>query len=269
MAVAKYHTEEITMFKIFKKLFKKPKKEKLEIAKDLVLREFLEREISLTEEKWSERFRNYVKEKYQERLAKVPERSQMEQRRRSFLRYLKGLDLSVEDIKGKRILDLGCGEGEFVKECFDKGISDQVYGLDIELDLKEMEYRYRAHFIDGDFEQKFPMASLDLVVSVGAVEAPSEGKITRNPLKTLKLALDALKPSGEIRIYPMRKAPPGSELPGIEQSQKEWSDILENLSLQQIIDYELRPIDIVVAGKKPDVWLEQVLIIKKKTNRIK
>ena len=42
-------------------------------------------------------------------------------------------------------------------------------------------------------------------------------------------------------------------------------EILKELSVKEKVEWELNPIDIKVAGKNKDVWLEEVLIIKKKT----
>lgn len=246
----------------FGKKLEKPKQEK----QSEKFREFLAEQISLPEREWSEEFKNYVKKKYKEQTAEYPERSSEEERRLIFERYLKGLGLNPEDLKGKRILDLGCGEeGEFVKDCLDRELAE-VYGLDLNIKPETIEEKYRNHFFEGSFEEEFPLKNLDLVVSVGAVEAPSnEDELDKiDPRKTLNSALKSIKENGEIRIYAIRKAPPESELKGVEFSRKKWLEILDDLSSQGLVGYELRPIDIKAGGKKPDVWLEEVLILKKK-----
>jgi SAM-dependent methyltransferase len=250
------------MFKM-SNIFRKKKKEHRFVKKTPAFRKFLVRQISFSQKQWDADFKEYVKEKYRERETDISENSPKEQRKMTFLRYLKGLDLSTEELKEKKILDLGCGEGEFVKECLDRGISKQVYGLDIELNPDMIGSRYMSYFISGDFEKKLPLKELDLVISMAGVEASSDDTMQRNLVKTLRWMLEAIKLKGEIRIFPIRKAPPGSELLGIEYSRKEWLKSLEEFSLSGLIDFKLRPIDIVAAGKKPDVWLEEVLIIRK------
>jgi len=221
-------------------------------------REFLAEQISLPEKSWSQEFKDYVGKKYQEGKEPIPERSPEKEQHLTFERYLKGLDLKEEDLKNKRILDLGCGEkGEFVRECLKRRLTAEAFGLDLKVRPKE-------RFIQGDFEKKIPLGNLDYIISFGGIEAPASVEDVCDPKKTLENALNSLKQDGEIRIYPLRKAPPESELKGIEFSRKKWQEILEGLSLKGKIEYELRPIDIRVSGKKPDVWLEEILIIKKK-----
>lgn len=229
-------------------------------------REFLTEQIALPEREWSEEFKNYTKEKYKEQVAECPERSSEEEKRLIFQRYLKGLDLNLEDLKGKRILDLGCGEeGEFVEYCLDRDLAE-VYGLDLSIKPETIEKKYRNYLFKGSFEEELPVKNLDLAISFGAIEAPSnKDELDKmDPRKTLNSVLKSIKENGEIRIYPIRKAPPESKLKGVEFSRKKWLEILDDLSSQGLIRYELKPIDIRVGGKKPDVWLEEALILKKK-----
>jgi SAM-dependent methyltransferase len=180
----------------------------------------------------------------------------------NFERYLKSLDISKEGLKDKRILDLGCGDGEFVKECLDENISKEIYGLDLQINPEKLEERHKKHFLKGDFQKELPIKDLDLIISLGAVKAPFHELDMNNPKTTIDSALKALKENGEIRIFPLRKTHPNNDLKGVEFSEKKWKEILEKIVAENI-EYKICPIDIKVAGKNKDVWLEQVLIIKK------
>lgn len=183
----------------------------------------------------------------------------------TFQRYLTGLDLSVEQLKDKKILDLGCGEeGEFVKKCIDDKITREIYGLDSTLNLGNIEEKYKENFLKGNFEGEFPIKDFDYIISMGAIEPALEETEKQDPQKTILSAIEALKDNGEIRIFPIRNASPDSGLKGIEESRKKWMEILENLSSQELIDYELKPMRTRISGNKPDTWTEEALIIKKK-----
>lgn len=238
-------------------------KSKLEYQK------FLGDQISLPEEEWSDEFKERIKERSMEIKEKesLGELSPEEERKATFERYLKGIDLDIEDIKDKKILDLGCGEeAEFIKECLEGGITDEVYGLDANIEEDEIEEDLKEHILKGDFEQELPKKDLDLVISIGALRTPDNESDPVNLKATLENSLRSLKEDGEIRIWPIFKSAPGSDLAGIELSAKKWREILKDLSGENNITYEFRPIDIDVAGTKPDVWVDEALIIKKEKN---
>jgi len=227
-------------------------------------RQFLAEQILLPEEKWDEKFKQYIEQKQKILLEEIPKRDPEEEQEWNFKRYIKSLDLKKEDLVNRKILDLGCGEGEFVKFCLGQGISTEVYGLDIGLEPEEINLGFRKYFLKGNFEEKLPINQLDYIISVAAIDVPCSQDIEKDLRKILILALMAIKQNGEIRIFPIRKTGIKSKLRAIEFSYKKWMEILEQLSVKKLIDYEFKPIDIKVAGSKPDVWLEQVLIIKRK-----
>jgi len=231
-------------------------------------RAFLVEQINLPKDKRSERFNELVERIHREKKAieMETETTPEESRRRTFQRYLKGLDLTEEMLRGKRILDLGCGdEGEFIQECLNKNLTEEIYGLDVEIDPEEDEEGLGQHLIRGDFEQELPIGENDLIISVGAVEAPwSEDSTQTNPEKTIREALKAIKDDGEIRIWSVRKMPEELSDSALAYGEKRWCEILKKLSEEGLIDYELRPVDISVAGRDKDVWLDRVLIIRKR-----
>lgn len=222
---------------------------------------FLAEQISLPREAWSDEFKGYIAQKIQqnrEHAETVPAGSREQEMKATFDRYTKGLDLSTHDLKGKVIFDLGSGDGEFVEKCIDDGVSDSVYGIDAR--EQHAADKYTDHFFKGSFEDPFPVKNLDYAISVGAISV-FEGVIDRK--KVFKNALFALKDGGEIRIYPIQKPPVDSDLQGLKDSYKRWSELMPEIVNEEGIQWELRPIDIRVAGTNNDVWLEEVLIIRK------
>lgn len=230
----------------------------------LEFRQFLVEQIVLPEENWDKKFRQYIEQKQKDLLQEIPNPDGEEEQKRNFERYLKSLDLKKQDLVNRKILDLGCGEGEFVKFCLGQGISTEVYGLDIELETEEINPGFRKYFLKGNFEEELPINELDYIISVAAIDVPCSEDVQKDIRKILILALMAIQHNGEIRIFPIRKPGIESKLKAIEFTYKKWMEILEQLFVEKLINYELKPIDIKVAGNKPDVWLEQVLIIKKR-----
>ena len=197
-----------------------------------------------------------------------PPLSLEEERKYDFEKYLKGLNLNLEDLRGKRILDLGCGPGGFVKECTDRGLAE-VYGLDLNIDPEKLEEKYKNHFLKGDFKEELPLKDLDLIVSHGAV-GPGRDR-EQDLIKIITRALESIKEDGEIRISPIHKVlyrAPGTDChKSAEFERKKWQEALDHLSSKGLINYELRPIRIGNVfneiGDEPDIWLTEVLVLKK------
>jgi SAM-dependent methyltransferase len=245
--------------------FELPSESKIwENKKSQEFRDWIKEQALLPAEKWNEDFRNYVELKYEESLEKEEDESREEIMQKTWERYLNGLDFSEKDLKDKRIIDLGCGEGEFVRECLSRGISQEVYGLDLKTEEEVKDLEEQGHFFTGDFEKELPLKNLDYILSVGAVSLGIDKETAKGKEQTLRHALDAINKDGQIRIFPINKVGEHSQLEGIKDSEKVLKDILEKIKKDYDIEYELRPIDIRVSGIDKDVWLEQVLIIKYK-----
>jgi len=246
----------------------KEQKEDLFSKKTSEFKEFLSDQISLPSEKWDKKFIDYIEEKRQiEEITEKEDYEDLPSGEKTYKRYLKMLDLNEADLKNKRILDLGCGEeGEFVKECINKDITKDIYGLDFEIKPDIFDENLKNNFFQGVFEEGPPVKDLDYVLSVGAVQAPTEELDPTDLVKILSYNIDAISDSGEIRITPIRKAPVQNELPGIEDSREKWAEALNRMADDKNIEYEFKPIDIVASNHNKDVWLDEVLIIKKKKN---
>lgn len=166
-------------------------------------------------------------------------------------------------MRGKKILDVGCHEGEFVISCMEKGITQEAYGVDIKLEGEAINDQYHNNFFSKDFTDEFPVKNLDYIVSVGAVSLYLDKEHKIDVEEAIAKAVDAINEKGEIRIWPVKKALRG-EMDGVKEEEQVISEIMVKLEKQLSIEWELKPTDIRVSGIYKDVWVEQVLIIKHK-----
>ena len=75
--------------------------------------DFLQEQIRLPRNQWSEKFRQLFEEKIAEnQREKVdePEESPESAQERTFRRYIEGLGLDESKLRNKKVLDLGCGD---------------------------------------------------------------------------------------------------------------------------------------------------------------
>jgi cyclopropane fatty-acyl-phospholipid synthase-like methyltransferase len=234
----------------------------------IITPEIMAEQIALPQEEWSDEFRQYIAEETQKELQRrneeTPEKTIEEERRATFERYLHGLALSPDELKDKVIMDIGSGDGEFVEELTDRGITQEAYGIDVK-DPYEAE-KYSKHFFKDTFEKPLPVKDADYALSVGAISNFAGYAETEDALKeVLKNALAAIKENGEVRIYPIQHASPGSKLEGIDDSYKRWQELMTKLAAEDNLDWELQPIGIHIAGNNLDnIWLEEMLKFKKR-----
>ncbi len=227
-------------------------------------RDWLESQAMSLPEKWDAGFRNYIDKKYTESQEQEGEKGNPERTRQdTWERYLDGLDLKEEDLKDRRVLDLGCEAGDFVISCLDKDLTEDAYGLDMELKGEALEEKYKKHFFQGNFKDELPVKNLDYIFSIGAVSLFINKETVKPIGETIRNSIAVLNKGGEIRAYPMPRAPEHSDLRGAKESRKAILEILEKLKKELPIEYDFTPIDIKVSGKNKDMWLEDVLTIKK------
>ena len=238
-------------------------------------RKFLLKQIVGPKDKWSDEFQEYVEKKKKEarglELDDSPELSLKESQIKTYNEYLR--NLSIEDaeeyFKDKDVIDLGCGEGEFVLECIERGGVESIYGLDLEIKKELSSGSFKDYFVEGDFTKPFPFAKADCVISNGGVSTLTlEEKGGEKFEELLRNSLEILTKKGEMRIAPMHKYYHSNmELVGIDTSMEGFSEALDKLEKEGLIDYEFMPIDIQVSGKDyGDVWLWETLIIRPKKN---
>jgi len=237
-----------------------------ENKRSAVFKKWLKEQICRDPKDWDQDFKTYIAQKEEDSQRKdiyvkpTPE----ERAEKTFNRYLDGLDLKPEDLQGKSILDVGCENGDFVISCLEKGITQQGYGTDQELAGAARNLRYRNNFFHRDFTDSLPVNKLDYVVSVGAISSYLDEENEINAEEAIKGALRAIKKTGEVRIWPIKKFLRGSDMDGIKEQELVLARIMENLEKRMEIEWELKPTDIQVSGHDFDLWAVQVLIIKRK-----
>lgn len=242
---------------------------------------FLEEQINLPPEKWDQKFKKLIDElikENQERLKRegkiargepVEEKPPMSLEESSKV-YLSYLDLNEEQLKGKRILDLGCGsDGHFIRYLLQNGITSKAYGLDLEIDENLIEPEYRTHFYQGDYREEFPVKDLDYIISRAAISTEFLGsKFMEEKFNIVKdiisNCLAALKEDGEIRFSPILKASVATP-DGLGKGHKEnWDKCLKEIAEELKIEYEFQPVSVGVATRYNDIFLRYVLIIRKR-----
>lgn len=236
-----------------------------ENKKSIIFSKWLAEQANLAPENWSADFNAYV-EKINDENNKEwddQEHSVEQEKERTFKRYLSGLKLTEQDLIGKSILDVGCHDGAFLVSCLEKNLAQKAYGTDCELEGEASQDKYHGNFFVRDFADDLPVAELDYVVSVGALSLFLDEEHKDHVEKSIAKCINAICKNGEVRIWPIKKALRGKEMAGIIEGEKVILEIMAELEEQAEIQWELNPSDIRVDGKEKDVWLEQVLIIKK------
>lgn len=227
----------------------------------------LQEQIRLPKDKWSEQFKQLIAQKIEENQRgqdEDVEKSPTVLREETFRRYMDGLGLSEEMVRSKTILDLGSGDGEFVQELIEKGITPAAYGIDAHIDTNSFPDELRGHFFQGNFEEDLPIQNADYVVSVGAISnAIWGGKEVMNVRRIIENALAALRDGGEIRIYPIQEAALANPLEGLRASKEKWQELIADISTTHGVECTVAPRGIKVTGNNNDVILESVLIIRK------
>lgn len=113
--------------------------------------------------------------------------------------HLSFLERFYPNFKGKKILDLGCGRGDFLLECSKRGLD--VIGLDVNpkyikiCEEKLKENNFKVNIVDGRGEKiPFPDETFDFINCSEVLEH------TDSPLKVLEECYRVLKKDGCIFI---------------------------------------------------------------------
>jgi len=237
---------------------------------------FLQEQVRLPESEWDQKFRDLVEEKSkqnQEEIRKTEEELAREtqqvapiqtedpevMRERQFADYIQKLELSEGTLRGKKVLDLGCGDGKFVEYLLEKGITDKAYGVDMQLDETSVDDKFKPHFIRGNFEEDLPLENADYMVSLGAVSAIGSAK---NKEAVLEKWLENLQEGGEIRIYPITEPAKDNPYESLQDNWAAWNEVLKKLEAKGA-EYHLEPKSIRVMGKDNEVVLDYLLTFKK------
>lgn len=124
---------------------------------------------------------------------------------RNFPKYLEYLNLRIEDLRDKKILDVGAGAGRFAAEAKEFGVEDVV---SLDPGLKSERTREKAKKIGAGAvlagradTLPFQDESFDLILNNFSVPMWSESPEEME--KTFREEVRALRPGGEIRIAPV------------------------------------------------------------------
>ncbi len=105
---------------------------------------------------------------------------------------------SNRDLKGKLVLDVGCGMGRFMEIAADNGAA--VIGIDLSLAVEaareNLTHRKNCHFIQADiFHLPFKSKTFDTIFSIGVLHHTPDTK------KAFLMLPPLLKKSGKIAIW--------------------------------------------------------------------
>jgi SAM-dependent methyltransferase len=105
---------------------------------------------------------------------------------------------SLNDLRGKRVLDAGCGMGRFTEVCADAGA--EVHAVDlsraVEAASRNLEHRPNVHIYQADImDLPFPNESFDFIYSIGVLHHTPNTKAAFLQLPPL------LKAGGAIAIW--------------------------------------------------------------------
>lgn len=156
--------------------------------------------------------------------------------------YLNSIGLKIDDIKNKRIIDIGAGERKFAASCLKNGINIDVYSVDpnlskepfdhlfLEKNFPNLEKDARAKTVMGKRESlPFKNESFDLAINLFAL--PGKKFLKEGNWEEMKRVIDVtfdeiirvLKHGGEVRIYPLEFYPDDQE-----EKYKPWKEAIEN-----------------------------------------
>ncbi|PIR46718.1 MAG: hypothetical protein COV07_02530 [Candidatus Vogelbacteria bacterium CG10_big_fil_rev_8_21_14_0_10_45_14] len=227
--------------------------------------DFLREQIRLPRVRWSKEFADFIGEKITQNEREIRNggiESSESASESTFNRYMKGLGLGEEVLHGKKVLDLGAGEGEFVKELIKRGITEEAYGMDIQIDDALFETEVGTNFFRGDYRDSLPISDADYIISFGSVSTEIWG--TEDIPSMVANWLGSLKIDGEIRICPIMEAATATPQSGLQESLQKWNEVIAEISDTLEVDCKIEPREVRVTGNNNDIILWSVLIIKKR-----
>lgn len=112
--------------------------------------------------------------------------------------FKKKTGFNVDDLKGKRVLDVGCGTGRFMEVVENYGSC--IVGIDlsfsVEAAFKNLGFKENVHIIQADiFDLPFKEKAFDYIFSIGVLHH------TPNTKEAFKCLPKFLKGGGEIAIW--------------------------------------------------------------------
>lgn len=132
--------------------------------------------------------------------------------------YVEDLDITIEKMKGKSVLEVACGtDALFLKYCLRHDLN--VFGMDFRSADRENKALLHARYLQGDiYRPPFLPESFDLIIM--------RAVLFQNWIKAFMATLALLKRGGELRACPFWLDDPQSPSYGIRS-------VLDDLDLSQ------------------------------------
>jgi len=135
---------------------------------------------------------------------------------------LKNIGLSVDDLKGKKILDIGAGERFIAGYCAKEGVNNEIYSVEPNIDNAE----FVKNFIGKNWpeikteidkktvknrQEELPYKDESFDLAINSFALPGKRFFKEGKIDDMKNSIDSalqeitrvLKPGGEARIYPL------------------------------------------------------------------
>lgn len=133
-----------------------------------------------------------------------------------FNQYINEFNLNVEELKGKKVLDIGSGNNPvFVSQCLERGITQDIYGIDLDVFFSDFEYyseegrrmypkkevlasEAKKHYLQAKAESlPFKLNSFDLILMRAVIYPEMDLD------KVFYQVSLVLKPGAEFKIFPV------------------------------------------------------------------
>ncbi|MDP4000740.1 MAG: class I SAM-dependent methyltransferase [bacterium] len=121
------------------------------------------------------------------------------ERGRNLEEYLSSLSLTIGDLRDKVILDVGSGKGRFTEQLREEGI-ETAYSVDPF--IEPGEHKSSQGVVQG-FAETLPFRDETFDLEVALYSVPYYSKTKEQVCAAFHQILRALKPGGEIRIFPL------------------------------------------------------------------
>ncbi|MDD4409883.1 MAG: hypothetical protein PHW52_04520 [Candidatus Pacebacteria bacterium] len=185
----------------------------------------LEKQVDIPSDQWTPEAKaiiHYIRTQKKRVLMNYEEPSTVQEKLRdSYEYYLNDFDLDEDDLKDKKIVDIGCASGDFVIHCLENGVTEDIYGIEkykqmrsddlefgnrIDNDQWKLFEKYDGHILDGDYHDGIPLENVDYILARATMGAlGGDLKNRRRVIKLIEDSLGRLNENGEFKIFPISK----------------------------------------------------------------
>lgn len=179
----------------------------------------------------------------------IPKIEMEKNKEETFKEYVRSLDLTPEDFN-KKILDVGSGASEFAAWAKERGVSNNIYSMDIHPGILDENNKTTPGVLESErsvvanAEQiPFKDESFDLLISNASVphmyyeyQSDEDPKIMEEKIRnTLSEMVRLTKPGGEIRLNPILD---GNIYPVFKKFRKSFDKILGDIANENNLEIE-------------------------------